>query len=309
MTLRYSELPEACRCSECGYTIENPDTHCPELGACPVCGAPRLWRVKSNPGVVGDNPGIAVPSYLPKAAPVGAKIQAGAYTDIVSISAPSEAEGGETVNIDVAVKNTWTGSFYVTITGQYNGVSISPSIDYLIIDPGQTLHFYFAFTMPNHDIRVDFWSWYWADSEWYEDDHDYVSISLATLASEFRNITIYSVEPAQAEIGDVVRITARIEHRGAEATEDLYAAIGNQNSWFDEILHNQKGWVFPESSSWVAYLPYVDITITSAISDGVYDVYAKLKGLISPTEYNCLTIQVLPEPSFRGFEITQYVGR
>ena len=43
---RYTTLPKACRCPVCGYTVENPGVHCPELGPCPKCGAPRLYRVK-----------------------------------------------------------------------------------------------------------------------------------------------------------------------------------------------------------------------------------------------------------------------
>jgi hypothetical protein len=42
----YSDLPEACVCHVCGYEIENPGKHCPELGRCPNCGADRLWRLR-----------------------------------------------------------------------------------------------------------------------------------------------------------------------------------------------------------------------------------------------------------------------
>jgi len=42
----YSNMPSACICHECGYRVESPDKHCPQLGACPKCGAPRLWREK-----------------------------------------------------------------------------------------------------------------------------------------------------------------------------------------------------------------------------------------------------------------------
>jgi len=120
---------------------------------------------------------IAAPSHLPKK-PVGVEVGAGAYTDIISISGPSEVAEGEWVNLDVAVKNTWTSSFYITITGSYDGTDIYPSIDYLTIQPGETLHFYFAFKMPNRDIRVDFWSWFWATDDWYQDDSQAVTVKL-----------------------------------------------------------------------------------------------------------------------------------
>lgn len=40
----YSDMPSACICHTCGYRVESPGKHCPQLGACPKCGASRLWR-------------------------------------------------------------------------------------------------------------------------------------------------------------------------------------------------------------------------------------------------------------------------
>ncbi len=120
-----------------------------------------------------------------------AGIAKGSYTEIVGITAPSQAAAGDTVNVDVAVKNTWTSSFYVAVTGRYDGVDIAPSIDYLNIAPGQTLHFYFAFTMPNKAVKVDIWSFYWTGTEWYQDDYGYVNVALAALPkSEFRGFGV-----------------------------------------------------------------------------------------------------------------------
>ena len=134
------------------------------------------------------------PTYLPSKGNLAAEIAAGTYTKIVGIYGPSEAGAGETVNIDVAVKNTWTGSFYVTVTGRYDGANITPSVDYLNIGPGKTVHFYFDFTMPNKDITLDVWSFFWAEPKWIEDDHMTVDIDLATLEPAFRGfgVTDYS---------------------------------------------------------------------------------------------------------------------
>lgn len=41
---RYTSLPEACQCGQCGYIVRNPGVHCPEI-SCPRCGG-RMWRVK-----------------------------------------------------------------------------------------------------------------------------------------------------------------------------------------------------------------------------------------------------------------------
>lgn len=136
------------------------------------------------------------------------------------------------------------------------------------------------------------------DDKAYEYDCATRRLSEVVPESEFGNITIDSIEPTEAKIGDTVRITARVEHIGDEVSASIYAAIGIQGAWFNEILAGRKAWIFPQSSRWEAYLPYVDIPITSAIPPGVYDAYVKVEAplLISPTVYDCVTIsEVVPE--------------
>lgn len=151
------------------------------------------------------------------------------------------------------------------------------------------------------------------DDKAYEYDCATRRLSEVVPESQFRNISIHSIEPTEARIGDTVRITARVEHMGAEASASIYAAIGIQGAfWFDEILAGRKAWVFPQSSEWEAYLPYVDIPITTAIPPGVYDAYIKVEAplLISPTVYDCVTIIEVPtEPEFRGFALSEYTKR
>ena len=130
---------------------------------------------RAGPGVLGAKAGVA----------------AGAYTSIVSIIAPAEATNSATVNVEVRVKNTWTGSMYIAVTGHYDGVDIVPSIDYLIVDPGQTVSFYFAFTMPNKSITFHAWSFYWTGTEWYQDDYSSKAIQLKAVPSpEFSGFAV-----------------------------------------------------------------------------------------------------------------------
>jgi len=134
---------------------------------------------------------------LPPPAPVGestppigpqggrgiAAIAAGAYTDIVAIYGPSEAAYGDTVNIQVAIKNLATYAIYIAATGRYNGTDITLSPEYASVPAGNTYSFTASFTMPNKKITLDIWSWYWTGSEWYQDDHEAVSIQLKALPS------------------------------------------------------------------------------------------------------------------------------
>ena len=125
--------------------------------------------------------------------PVGqlAEVAAGAYTDIVSIIAPSSAKYGDVVSITVKVKNLYTVAIYIAVTGRYNGVDIAFSPDYATVGAGATYTFTGSFTMPNKSIKLEAWSFYWTGTEWYQDDYEYVNIALAAAPTpEFQSFGI-----------------------------------------------------------------------------------------------------------------------
>ena len=145
------------------------------------------------------------------------------------------------------------------------------------------------------------------------DDKEYVYdcstgiLSEITPESQFRNLVATSVYPSTAMVGDSVNVNFELEHIGESERVTLYAAIGNQGYWFDEILHTQFQYTFPQHSVWTKQYMFASIEITSAISPGVYDAYVKIveKNLISPTLYDCLTI-LESQPEFYNFRITSY---
>jgi len=126
-----------------------------------------------------------IPSPVIPPTELGVGIAKGAYTEIVRITAPSEAVSGANVSIEAKVKNIWANSFYIAVTGQYDGVDIAFSPDYANVGAGATYSFTSSFTMPNKGIRVHVWSFYWTGTEWYQDDYRYVDIALTALKSEF----------------------------------------------------------------------------------------------------------------------------
>ncbi len=107
-----------------------------------------------------------------------AAIAIGAFTEIVDIIAPAEADAGDLVNVEVRARNLHTGPIYISVAGQYNGALISFSPDYATVEAGATYSFTASFTMPNNDIRLNIWSYYWTGEEWYPDDYSYVDIAL-----------------------------------------------------------------------------------------------------------------------------------
>jgi hypothetical protein len=130
------------------------------------------------------------------------------------------------------------------------------------------------------------------------------------LPSEF-GIILVPLANVQVKAGDKLRITCRYTHRGKAESQPLYAAIGN-SGWagFDEILHASKTLSVPEEASWQTYEDYVDISITTAISAGVYDLYAKIGGtipkVISPTLNDVVEVTAVGDSEFGEISITNY---
>jgi hypothetical protein len=116
----------------------------------------------------------------------------------------------------------------------------------------------------------------------------------------------------QVKPGDKLRITCRYSHIGKAENQTLYAAIGN-SGWagFDEVLHGSKTISVPEDASWNYREDYVDISITTVISAGLYDLYAKIGGtipeVISPTLHDVVEVMAeTPESEFGEISITDY---
>ena len=99
--------------------------------------------------------------------------------DIISIVAPSSAQAGDQVIVDVSVKNISSSDQYIAITAVYNSASFPFQFDYLLVSPGQTVVFRGVFTMPSENVRVTAWSWSWDGSQWVQDDQMTKDIAVA----------------------------------------------------------------------------------------------------------------------------------
>ena len=117
----------------------------------------------------------------------------------------------------------------------------------------------------------------------------------------------------QVKAGDSLRITCRYSHLGKAESQTLYAAIGN-SGWagFDEVLHASKTISVPDDASWNYREDYLDVSITTTLSAGVYDLYAKIGGtiakVISPTLLDVVEMLAeTPQSQFGEISITGYV--
>jgi len=131
------------------------------------------------------------------------------------------------------------------------------------------------------------------------------------LPSQFGGIFL-PLANVQVKPGDKLRITCRYSHIGQADSQPLYAAIGNEGwAGFDEVLHGSKTISVPEDATWDYHEEYVDITITTAISAGFYDLYAKIGGtfpkVISPSLLDVVEVMAeIPESEFGEISITDY---
>jgi hypothetical protein len=130
------------------------------------------------------------------------------------------------------------------------------------------------------------------------------------IPSEFGMILI-PLAAVQVTAGDKLRVYCRYSHIGEADSQPLYAAIGN-SGWagFNEILHGSKTLSVPEDAGWQSREDYVDISITTGISAGVYDLYAKIGGavpkVISPTLEDVVEVTQIGDSEFGEISIINY---
>ena len=81
-------------------------------------------------------------------------------------------------------------------------------------------------------------------------------------------------------IGDRCRVKLGFEHTGPAVSGKIRCAIGNYGALgFDEVLFAEATLSVLASTDWKPYGATIDIIVTSAISGGTYDMYAKIMGI------------------------------
>ncbi len=140
-------------------------------------------------------PPIAGPSTIRLLA--GLTTGAGTWTDIVSIIYPLSATLGELVHVNVTVKNISASSIYITAGARYDNSELRFSPEFVLVAPGARYTFLSSFSMPNENVQVSIWSFYWDGAQWFEDDFEVVAIALADVPGEdgilILNVSTYVV--------------------------------------------------------------------------------------------------------------------
>ena len=236
-------------------------------------------------------------------------IAAGTLTEILNMWATAGPLAGDQVNVTAIVKNISSESLYITCTGLYDDTPLTFSPDYIWIDPGKNYSFKASFTMPNKDIRLHVWSFYWTGAEWIVDDYVYLDIALGEAPlptkEEFKNLEITSYTE-EVDVDGICRVETKFDYKGPETERGLYAAIGHQiygpGARFDEKVAGEIRMAMPETATLTKYYCGVDVPITAGKinpADSPFDLYAKVKdGLFplaqSPTYDNVITVTAPP---------------
>lgn len=108
--------------------------------------------------------------------------------------------------------------------------------------------------------------------------------------------------------GDIVRMTVAFSYRGSAQNVTLRCSIGKRTvGIFDEIAYATKAISLPQSSNFVPYTAFADIS-TSPIAPGTdYDIEAKISEYTGQTLVKIdNVIDVLGAPEFQDFRITDY---
>lgn len=101
------------------------------------------------------------------------------YTEITEIIAPASAVLGDTVDVEVKVKNLCTFDITISITGKSDETILSFGPSYSKVASGQVRSYMASFVMPNKDVEVSVGSFFWGvDDEWHSDDTAQTTVSI-----------------------------------------------------------------------------------------------------------------------------------
>lgn len=102
---------------------------------------------------------------------------AGVNTEVVEVVVPSSAQVGASVSVQVKIKNTTDEALTIMAGGALEyGVTPWPAVNFTDesaeVAAGETQSFYGSFTMPESDVEVHGYSYYYDEDEavWYFDD-------------------------------------------------------------------------------------------------------------------------------------------
>ena len=122
------------------------------------------------------------------------------YAEVIEIVAPSSASAGSRVDITVRIKNLYASTIGIMVGGALEyGVTPWPGINLpdntANVSGGATYAFNGYFTMPDRDVKLHAYSYYYGDGSWHFDDEMTKVVNLVSVPeSQFGSIEIVSYQ-------------------------------------------------------------------------------------------------------------------
>jgi len=162
----------------------------------------------------------------------------GNYLNIASVSAPSEANAGDIVNISVYLTTPQSERVFAIVTANANGVVFTTDSHW--VDPGVQRIFGFSFVMPEGDVTIWCWAYFWMADHWSMNPDDEYGPIVVTLGGSTPPEAEASIEdirvngtpkPLDLSVGDEFRVTfkARNEQTSGDIRFEAAYRVKNPN--------------------------------------------------------------------------------
>jgi len=131
-----------------------------------------------------------------------------------------------------------------------------------------------------------------------------------SVESLMENISVAPPGKLQAMLGDTVRVTLKVEYMGPAIDGQIHVAFGIKGTIFNEDSGKQATIPisFNQENAYKWYTFLADVYIGGPTGTD-YDLYAKIMSVPGSdifTPYYMNMLDVLGEPTFRNFTITDY---
>lgn len=251
----------------------------------------------------------------------------GVYTEIVEIVAPSGAVAGETVDIEVKIKNLHSSTIGIMAGGVLEyGVSPWPSINFPDwwdnVSPGATRTFYGWFIMPYYppgkEVIIHAYSYYYTPSGWILDDEKTKIITVVAPLEGTINKRELEYDESQAAIPiyDIPQDKRGLVHIWGCNDTNSYQTLGigwvvtdpdglvverHENDW-------AAGWVGPgEDREFIGDRFNLSKVGTYMIAIVLYMNSADPVEVDSWEGTLCTVVTGVPPPTVSEFKITDYI--
>ena len=165
-------------------------------------------------------------------------MNAGSYINIASVTAPSSANPGETVNVSVVVKNTYSSSITIAIVGVIGDTDRFIDWIYLTLQSGKSSTVSGSFVMPSSDTVINIYPYYYATDGEYHADWDATTsknISVEEYTGNYSQIISIN-SPSSANPGETVNVSVVVKNTYSSSIKFLISGIvENTNRFIDNV--------------------------------------------------------------------------